>query len=254
MDAHGPGGWGDENACKACGLTQVSTSGRVEGYLWQSTTDKENWTDIPGTAVHGFHGYKAVVQLEDAPVTARFFRLVITAWTGEAPTMHEITFYETCEPPTFQVPSGNYVMVIRNEQTFYNYEKQDWRNAILGQEGHTPLPWNLGFVEINHAQINNQMLEALDNKPVAIFLSGQSRWWEMMPMFEFNGTMEIIRKTNIPLWGVCGGHHMLAAQEERTFPQNTGRYHGAYDKDVINLMEGDIAPLNLSSQTRCLPV
>jgi len=249
-----PAGWSHENACKAWVLSHVTTSGRLEGYAWQSSVDKENWIDIPGTAITGFQGYKAVVQLEERPVTARFFRLVITAWTGDAPTVNEITFYETCEPPAFQVPCRDYVLVIRNEQTFVNYEKQDWRNAIMGREGHTSFPWDLGVVEVNHAQINNQVLKGLEHKPVAIFLTGQGRWWEMMPIFEFNGEMEIIRETDIPLLGVCGGHQMLAAQQERTFPQNTGRYHGAYDKDVKNLMEGDIAPIKIIVSDPCLQV
>ncbi|GAB6144966.1 hypothetical protein JCM12294_24040 [Desulfocicer niacini] len=107
------------------------------------------------------------------------------------------------------------------------------------------MPWSLGVVQINHAQVNNEVLENFENKPVAIFLTGQSRWWEMMPMFEFNGEMEVIRKTDIPLFGVCGGHQMIAAQQERTFVQSTGRYHGAYEKDVKHLMEGDIVPIKI---------
>jgi GMP synthase-like glutamine amidotransferase len=240
-----PAGWCGENACKAYGLTHITTSGRLEAYVWQSSNDGSSWSDMPKTAVTGFNGYKAVAQLETSPVTARFFRLVITAWTGDAPTVHEVTFYEICDPPVFKVPSENYVLIIRNEQTFFNYERKDWRNAILGMEGHLPIPWDLDVVEINHALINNQVLNSLTHKPIAIFLTGQDRWWEMMPMFEFNGEMEIIRESDIPLLGVCGGHHMIAASEEPTFIQNTGRYHGAYDKGVRPLLEGDIAPIDI---------
>jgi len=41
------------------------------------------------------------------------------------------------------------------------------------------------------------MVNHLEPKPVAIILSGFDRWYENLPMFEFNGEYELIRESNI---------------------------------------------------------
>ncbi|GAB6144965.1 hypothetical protein JCM12294_24030 [Desulfocicer niacini] len=156
-----PAGWSHEKPCKAWGLTHISTSSRLEDYVWQSSDDKENWIDIPGTSVNGFHGYKAVIDLDESPVSTRFFRLLITAWTGDPPTVHEVTFYEKADPPPLQVPPGKYVMIIRNEQSFLNYEKQDWQNAILGREGMQRCPGPLGLSRLIMPRLTMKSLRIL---------------------------------------------------------------------------------------------
>lgn len=239
----GAAGWASTGSTEAWGLADVNIDGRLSDYSWQYSKDGTDWMDVPGTQAIGSDAFKAVFQLDDSPIFARFFRLNITGWIGDMPTVHEVTFYERCNPPLPEVPSKPYVMVVYNDQKIGDYFYRDFRDAILGLNGHVAPPYDLEVVEVHHAQINPWVLEQLHTKPIAIFLTGQGRWWEMMPMFEFNGEMEIIRKTNIPVLGACGAHQLMAAQEGRTFPQNTGRYHGAYD--VTDLVDGDIAPIGI---------
>ena len=239
----GAAGWADTSATGAWGLENVSIDGRLTDYNWQYSLNGASWKDVPGTQTIGTDSYKAIFQLRKKGIRARFFRLNITGWIGDIPTVHEVTFYKRSKPPVPEVPAGDYVMVVDNGQKIEDNYNTSFRAVILGQRGHIAPPWDLEVVEVHHAHINPWVIEQLDPKPIAIFLTGQGRWWEMMPMFEFNGEMNIIRKSKIPVLGACGAHQLMAAQDGRTFPQNTGRYHGAYWVEA--LVENDIGPIDI---------
>ena len=224
---------------------QGSLTGRLTEYEWQCSQDNRTWETIRETRRRGADGFKGEFVLDGSPVTARYFRLLITGWVGPAPRVHEVTFYTPGSPPVPRVPDTDYVLVIGNYQADQRNVNTTFRDVVLGRNGHAPLPWALGVVEVPHYAISLEILERLARKPVAIFLTGFGRWSEMLPQFEYNGVYEIIREAKIPIFASCGGHQLLVQQEDFTFARDTGRsYYTASVQDLA----GDIPPVHMQKQ------
>jgi GMP synthase-like glutamine amidotransferase len=202
-------------------------SGRPSSYEWQYSDDARKWRTVPGTRVQDADGYRNYALLEKAPVAARYFRIVISKWQGEAPHVSEVTFYRTGPAPALQIPDKDYVLVIGNERSDADNRNTPFRDVILGQKGHIRGDWDLDVVEVSAHQISLAAIEALPRKPVAIFLTGFGRWQEMLPEFEFNGEYEIIRHSQVPMFGTCGGLQLMVQQQDFTFARDTGRFYGS---------------------------
>jgi GMP synthase-like glutamine amidotransferase len=66
------------------------------------------------------------------------------------------------------------------------------------------------------------MLNSLKKKPVAVILSGNNADYSNLPMFEYNGEYEIIRRSDIPILGICCGHQQLAMAYGYTYARSMG--------------------------------
>jgi len=54
------------------------------------------------------------------------------------------------------------------------------------------------------------MKRVSDLKPVGIILSGQGSPWEDYPAQSLAGIKDLVKKTSLPVLGICGGHQLIA--------------------------------------------
>ncbi|GAH35288.1 unnamed protein product, partial [marine sediment metagenome] len=144
----------------------------------------------------------------------RYFRLYIKGWHGPVPRIHEITLYSPGAPTPPQVPATDYVLIVGNRHD--GREDGNVRRAI---ENST---FNLETITVPYYEVSLDMVNHLEPKPVAIILSGFDRWYENLPMFEFNGEYELIRESNIPILAICGGHQFIVMAYGYTYARDMG--------------------------------
>ena len=222
---------------------QTDLAGRATDYQWMYSDDGVEWSTVPGTRMEGADGFRAEFMLDDNPIAARYLKLDISGWMGDAPKVAEATFYRRGAAPVPDVPDGPYVMVIGNSRSDSGNSGTSFRDVVLGLDGHVAPTFELEVVEVSHYDISQEVVDNLPNKPLAIFLTGFGRWDEMIPQFEFNGEYEIIRESNIPILGACGGLQLMAQQDGFTFAVDTGRYFGTSSLQAI--LEEDIPPVDI---------
>lgn len=191
-------------------------SGSKDGWLtefeWQASPDGENWTVIPDASLSENDTFRNI--LDFPSVKARYLRLYIKKWQGYAAQINAITIYSPGEPEVPEVPEGDYVLLIGNQQNGFTFsELADFvENAGL----------DLKTVTVPHYEVSLKMLESLPRRPIAIILSGNNADYPNLPMFEYNGEYEIIRQSDIPILGICCGHQQLAMAYGYTFARSMG--------------------------------
>jgi GMP synthase-like glutamine amidotransferase len=198
--------------------------GRLKDYIWQYSNNAVNWKDIPETRTRESDAFRDIIKF-DVPITGRYFRLYIKGWHGPVPRIHEITLYSPGVPAPPQVPATDYVLIVGNRH--HGREDGNIRRAV---ENST---FNLETVTVPYYQVSLDMVNHLEPKPVAIILSGFDRWYENLPMFEFNGEYELIRESNIPILGICGGHQFIVMAYGYTYARDMG--YGVYTCKEENL-------------------
>jgi anthranilate/para-aminobenzoate synthase component II len=109
--------------------------------------------------------------------------------------------YTEGKPQVPEVPDEKYVLIIGNEHNGFTFT--DLAKKIESLE------FNLKTVTVPYFEASLEMVNSLKNKPVAIVLSGNNADYPNLPMFEHNGEFEIIRKSEIPILGICAGHQFL---------------------------------------------
>jgi len=198
--------------------------GRLKDYIWQYSNNAVNWKDIPETRTRESDAFRDIIKF-DVPITGRYFRLYIKGWHGPVPRIHEITLYSPGVPAPPQVPATDYVLIVGNRH--HGREDGNIRRAV---ENST---FNLETVTVPYYEVSLDMVNHLEPKPVAIILSGFDRWYENLPMFEFNGEYELIRESNIPILGICGGHQFIVMAYGYTYARDMG--YGVYTCKEENL-------------------
>ena len=175
--------------------------GWLKDFVLQASFDGKKWRAISETETKNNDTFRNI--LDFAPVTARYFRLLIKSFTGYAAQINEIILYSPGHPPLPKVPEEDYVLIIGNEHNGFTFtELAKYVEA---------LPLNLKTVVVPCYEASLEMLMKLNPQPVAVILSGNNADYPNEPMFEYNGEFEIIRSTNLPLLGICAGHQFLAA-------------------------------------------
>ena len=173
--------------------------GWLTHFVWQSSNDARNWTDIAGTEIRNNDTYRN--RLDFTPVNARYYRLVIYSQNALQAQLNAIIPYVKGEPEIPQVPDGNYVLIVGNQMNGFTYTQ-----LARFVESH-----GYATVTVGHQNVSLKMLRSLRNQPIAIILSGNNADFQYLPMFEYYGEFEIIRAVHdIPMMGICAGHEFYA--------------------------------------------
>ena len=192
--------------------TDGTGDGWLKDFLWQSSDDGDKWVDIKGAAINNNDTYRNIIDL--APVKTRYLRLFIKDWQGYAPQINAVILYSPGMPPVPDVPEGDYVLIVGNQMNGFTFTELAREVESLGL--------GLKTLTVPCHEVSLEMLEQLKNKPVAIILSGNNADYPNMPMFEFNGEYEIIRRSDIPILGICCGHQQLAMAYGFTYARSMG--------------------------------
>ncbi len=188
--------------------------GRLTDFVWQHSDDAKRWTSIRETIRKGNDTFRNIVDLK-TPVKARYFRLRITGHVGLHVQLQAVIPYKRGVPPLPKVPKGRYVLVIGNQLDGRTYT----RLAHFIEKGND---LGLRAVVVPHHQVSLRMVRKLNPQPIAIVCSGSNAQYQYMPMFEFYGEFELIRKTKIPLLGICAGHQYLCMAHGITYVRHMG--------------------------------
>ncbi len=175
--------------------------GWLKDFSLQSSSDGKKWQTISATTTKNNETFRNILNFP--AVKARYFRLLITSFTGYAAQINEIILYSPGQPKPPIVPKEDYVLIIGNEHNGFTFT--ELAKYI------SDLPLKLKTVVVPCYEASMEMLVKLPHQPVAIVLSGNNADYPNEPMFEYNGEFEIIRETNLPLLGICAGHQFLAA-------------------------------------------
>lgn len=186
--------------------------GWLKNFIWQKSSDGTSWEEISDTDFQNNDTFRNIIDI--APVSARYFRLLIQEWYGYAPQVNAIILYSPGTPEIPDVPESDYVLIIGNQSNGFTFSElaQFVENLDL----------NLKTLTVPHYEVSLEMLNKLKRKPVAIICSGNNAGYENLPMFEYNGEFEIIRNTDIPLLGICCGHQLTCMAYGYTFARSMG--------------------------------
>lgn len=209
-------------------------SGRPQDYLWECSNDRQNWHPIAGATVTNADAFRTIIDLAP-PVTARFFRLRITRWHGESPRLSELTLYSQEPIPAPRAPNSPYVLLVGNRHDGTGSEEMA---ALIAE-----LNLGLQTLIIPYYLVSPELIAGLSRPPRAIILSGLGRDYETLPMFEFNGLLEVIRRGDYPLLGICGGHQLLAMAEGYTFVRRMGQ--GFYLETLADILMQAAEPITI---------
>jgi len=243
--ASGMAGWKGSLPKSVEWSNRSNLDGRLAAFVWQHSGDGKTWTDVPGTERKNSDSYREIFEL-DKPITARYFRLYIKAWHGRSPRIYDVMLYRRGQPPVPQVPKRNYVLVIANVLGFRpepGTVKTDFGKMIRGLGGHVAPPWDLTVLELPAHAFSVEVLNQMNPKPIAIFLTGSPNRYCQVPLFEFSGEFELTRTTHIPTYGACAGEQLMAMAYDRTFVCPTGRSY--VTNDVKDIVEHDIPPIHI---------
>jgi len=242
----GTAGWKAELPKSVEWLSRSNLSGRLAAFVWQYSDNGRTWTDIPGTERENSDSFREIFELDEKPVTARFFRLYIKAWHGRSPRLYDVMFYAHGRPAIPEVPKKNYALVISNVLGFSpepGIVKTEFGQMIKGVGGHVAPPWDLDVLELPAHDFSIDVLNGMNPKPIAIFLTGSPNRFCQIPHFEFAGEFELIKTTGIPTYGACAGLQLMAMAYDRTFARPTGRSYRT--NEVRDILEHDIPSIDI---------
>jgi anthranilate/para-aminobenzoate synthase component II len=191
--------------------------------MWQSSDDGYTWTDIEGIEIRDNDTYRNIIDFK--PVNTRYYRLVIYSQNALQAQINSIIPYVRGAPEVPDVPDGDYVLIIGNQMNGFTYTQIARFVENRGYE----------TVTIPHQDISLKILRALRKRPMAIIFSGNNADWQYLPLFEFFGEFEIIRKVyDIPMMGICAGHEFYAMAYGISF----AHWMGWFDDTMLSLAKG----------------
>lgn len=180
--------------------TPDNPDGWLKDFVFQKSSDGITWQDVDGSAVKDNDTFRNIIDVK--PFEARYVRLAIYDFLGYCAQINEVILYAPGKPPIPDVPEEPYVLIVGNEHNGFTFTELARHVENLNL--------NLKTVTIPYFEASMEMLAALKHKPIAIILSGNNADYPNLPMFEHNGEFEIIRKSDIPILGICAGHQFLA--------------------------------------------
>ncbi|MDD5086090.1 MAG: discoidin domain-containing protein [Candidatus Omnitrophica bacterium] len=186
--------------------------GWLKDFVWQMSSDGKRWSDIKGTSVKNNDTFRNIIDFD--AVKARYLRLLIKEWYGYAAQINVITLYSPGRPAVPKAPEKDYVLLVGNQEDGFTFS--ELADFVKG------LDLGLETLTVPHYEVSLDMLTKLKKKPVAVILSGNNADYPNLPMFEYNGEYEIIRKSDIPILGICCGHQQLAMAYGYTYARSMG--------------------------------
>jgi GMP synthase-like glutamine amidotransferase len=244
----GTAGWKARLPKGAEWASKSNLDGRLESYIWQYSDDGKTWTDIPETQRKKADAFREIIDI-NKPVSARYFKLNITGWHGHSPRVYDVILYKTGQPPVPQVPKENYVLVVSNVLGFTpqaGVAKTEFGKMIKGEGGHVAPRWKLDVLELPVHMFSPEVLNQMNPKPIAIFLTGSPNWFAQVPHFEFAGQYELTKTTTLPTWGSCASLQMMAMAYGTTFARHVGRSYTT--NEVKDIVEHDIPPIYIQKK------
>jgi GMP synthase-like glutamine amidotransferase len=189
-----------------------SVDGWLKDFVWQVSDDGKKWKNILKTRITNNDTFRNILNFPS--IEGRYFRLLINDWYGYAAQINSIILYTPAYPPLPRVPKENYVLLIGDQISGFTFT--ELQKFIEG------LDLNLKAVVVPHYEASLYMLSKLNPKPIAIILSGNNADYQNLPMFEYNGVYEIIRRSNIPILGICCGHQLTVMAYGYTYARGMG--------------------------------
>jgi len=178
----------------------ADSDGWLKDFWLEKSIDGKIWQKINDSHIKNNDTFRNIIDFK--PIRTKYIRLVIKEFIGYAAQINEIILYSPGIPPIPKIPNKDYVLIIGNEHNGFTFT--DLAKHIES------LNLDLKTIVVPYFEASYEMLEKLPKKPLAIILSGNNADYPNLPMFEHNGEFEIIRKTNIPILGICAGHQFLA--------------------------------------------
>jgi GMP synthase-like glutamine amidotransferase len=205
---------GEETTIKRIWILSNPTSdnGWLEDFVFEKSLDGINFEEIKDSAIKENDTFRNIINIK--PIKTRFLKLKINQFIGVSPQINCLIFYTPSKPIEITPPTGKYLMLIGDQMNGGTYTQL--KNHIEN------LNLNIKIITIPHYLISYESIKNLKNKPFAIIFSGNSANYPNLPMFEYNGVYEIIRKSNIPLLGICAGHQLIAMSYGYTFARSMG--------------------------------
>ncbi len=176
------------------------SDGWLKNFYFEASLEGKRWKKIDETQFTDNDTFRNIIDFK--AVSARYIRLVINEFIGYAAQLNEVIFYSPGKPELPKIPGSDYVLIVGNEHNGFTFT--DLARHI------EKMPFGLKTITVPYFEVSMEMIEKLARKPIAIILSGNNADYPNLPMFEHNGEFEIIRKSNIPILGICAGHQFLA--------------------------------------------
>ena len=134
--------------------------------------------------------------------------------------------YVKGKPAAPAAPDKNYVLIIGNQMNGYTYTQ-----LARFVENET-----LQTLVIPNYEMSLEVLNSLKKKPSGIIFSGNNADWQNLPMFEYYGEFEIIRKVrDIPMMGICAGNEFIAMAYGISF----AHWMGWFDDTMFRHKQGE---------------
>lgn len=194
-------------------LSNISSdNGWLKDFFLEKSSDGFYFEKINDTAIKNNDTYRNMIDIK--PIKARYLKLKINKFIGVAPLLNCVIFYSPKKPPIPKTPSGKYVLLVGDQMNGGTFTQLAPFIKTLNL--------NLKTLTVPHYEISYDVVQKLENKPIAIIFSGNNAGYPNLPMFEYNGVFELIRNSNIPLLGICAGHQMLAFTYGYSFVRSMG--------------------------------
>jgi hypothetical protein len=177
-----------------------------KSYVWQTSDDGEEWTDLAETKILAESRMFRIQRLSKTRTT-RYLRLRIDAAEGKFPTLREVEFYDSTDA---KIPFDHWIVTVYTDEERKIAEEPDGFTSLARQ--------CKGWEKVQAQQVwldtFNEAFVSAEPRPTCAFLSGNFKDWCQRTREPWRGTQEVLAKRNLPMWAACGGAQGLAILED----------------------------------------
>lgn len=178
----------------------------AEHYCWQASLDGHDWQDLKETETKRERRLFRVHRLSTA-VSAKYLRLAVSQSLGECPTLREVEFYAE---PSAKIEFPDWIVAVntRTETTDPTRETGLFVNLARQCEG-----WEKVLAQQIWMGDFDESFVVAEPYPMCAFLTGNGVEWCQQPRSAWRGVAEVVKNSNLPIWGACGGAQGMAIIE-----------------------------------------